>query len=44
MCFLYLLLRDHLNAGAVESVMLEIKEKHEVQPTHYTNGFLARYA
>lgn len=41
-CFLYLLMRDHLTPGKVESLM-ETIEKLE-QPAVFTNGFLAQHA
>lgn len=38
--FLYLLLRDHLPAGAVEKIVLTLNEEE----TLFTNGWLATYA
>jgi hypothetical protein len=43
-CFLYLLCRDHLNVGDVETLMLEVSELKPGEVVKYTNGFLAKYA
>ena len=41
-CFLYLLMRDHLPTGTVEKILKDVnKPKENVQ---YTNGWLAKYA
>lgn len=37
--FLYLLVRDHLPAGAVEGII-----QADERVSHFTNGHLARYA
>jgi hypothetical protein len=44
--FLYILLRDHLTAGAVEGIMMEHVEKVGANVTEivFTNGYLAHYA
>lgn len=40
-CFLYVLLRDHIQPGQIEDIMLsQITGK----PTEFTNGWLAKYA
>ena len=39
--FLYLLLRDHLSAGVVESLVCEAGKTAVYE---YTNGWVARYA
>lgn len=45
--FLYVLMRDQVQPGAVEYVMLQLEAEHHLfgtKPTPLTNGFLARYA
>jgi hypothetical protein len=39
--FLYLLMRDHLAVGVVESIMLEVSA--DSMPITYTNGWLAQH-
>ena len=39
--FLYELMRDHVPAGVVESVLAASVKP---EPTHYCNGYLAQYA
>lgn len=42
--FLYLLLRDHVVAGAIEEMMLELDAQPDATVVEYTNGWLAEYA
>lgn len=41
--FLYILMRDHLTAGAVEEIMLKYVEV-DVTGSQFTNGYLAMHA
>jgi len=41
--FLYLLMRDRLTPGAVESIMEQV-EPAKGQRYRFTNGYLARYS
>jgi hypothetical protein len=41
--FLYIVLRDYLQPGAVEDILLRHIENHRGE-TVYSNGWLARYA
>jgi len=40
--FLYVLIRDYVTPGNVESIMMQLKENGF--PTEYSNGWLAKYA
>lgn len=40
-CFLYLLLRDHVTPGTVEEIMRNVNPEVE---SVFTNGWLAEYA
>lgn len=42
-CFLYILLRDEVTPGRIETLMEQQKIEDEVEHL-YTNGWLARYA
>ena len=41
-CFLYLLMRDHLCTGIIEQITMDV-EKCDY-PIDYSNGYLAKYA
>jgi hypothetical protein len=46
-CFLYILMRDHLSQGAVEYIMLQLEaedNRFSRRRTPLTNGWLAAYA
>jgi hypothetical protein len=40
--FFYLLMRDHLTSGKVETIMDQVKDLNH--PAEYSNGFLAEHA
>jgi hypothetical protein len=42
-CFLYLLVRDHLPAGVIEEIMEEIEEDPPGTPIDFNNGWIAQY-
>ena len=42
--FLYELMRDHLPAGKVEGILLNILEGFPNEEIRFTNGWLAKYA
>lgn len=39
--FIYLLIRDHMPAGRLEKVIMEVEN---IEKAQFTNGYLAKYA